>query len=119
MHHTFTRTSGFYFNSKDNTFYEKEGVLYLGEYIKKSWTQIGKMKINLGEYVDKGEVHRLFDFKDKAQNIKVQTTFRIDSGVEQSSASVKKIEAYFTTKVVKKAAEEIAELKQAIAERDE
>ena len=42
----------------------------------------------MGEMVDKGEITKSYAFRNEAIKAKVNVTFRIDSGVDQSAASV-------------------------------
>lgn len=45
----------------------------------------------MADMCDKGEVTRLFAFRSDSIYAKINVTFRIDSGVDQSSASVQPI----------------------------
>jgi len=82
INETFTRTSGFYYDQRNDKWFEKMATLSLGFYRDNRWTAIGANDIDLGAMVDKGEITQIFAFRNDTLYAKINVTFRIDSGVD-------------------------------------
>lgn len=88
INETFQRTSGFYFDKRNEKWFSKTCSLILGYYVNNQFRVIGTNEIDMADMVDKGEVTKVYAFRNDSLYAKTNVTFRIDSGVDQSSASV-------------------------------
>jgi hypothetical protein len=56
----FQRTSGFYYDERNERWFEKICTLSLGHYLNGKRLKIGSVTINLSDFVDKGEVKKFY-----------------------------------------------------------
>lgn len=100
----FHRESGFEYNSKSNKWEKKEASLTLNYFEKGKKKEMGKIKFNVAEFVDKGEVQNNYKFEwisGLILNAKANLTFKVDSGTE--GQAVKPISGAKTSMPEKKA----------------
>ena len=107
----FHRESGFEYNSKSDKWEKKEASLTLNYFEKGKKKEMGKVKFNVAEFVDKGEVQNTYKFEWTSGlilNAKATLTFRVDSGTE--GQAVKPISGVKTTSMPEKKAETVESL---------
>lgn len=81
----YQRESGFDYNEKANKWDKKEASLTLFYMEKGKKKEMGKIKFNLSDFVDKSDVTNTYKFEwtsGMVLNAKTTLTFRVDSGTE-------------------------------------
>ena len=92
LHDSFLRTSSFYYNQKDEKWFDKECKVKLGYFNSKGkWTKVSSTHVNMAELVDQGEADIIFNFELMSKGVtafRLSTKMRIDSGTDTIAQTI-------------------------------